>query len=267
MKIKYLIPEFYQDYFPNKIYNLDINESKATCDQCIQSPAKYKNDLKCCTFWPFIPNYIVGAILSDQSDRYKEKKEYIINAISNKKWNLPLGLIPSPIYQVNHKKTKSRTFGKSEKYLCPYYDKTHNQCGVWKFRGSVCTSFYCESSYKNSGQKFWKAFESYFHYLEMALSEEVIVYKDYSPRDMSFQLEFINIKKTAPNFDPSEAIPDILYKKIWKHNMSNEIQFYKDSYELFIQFEKQQKKDIIGELGKFLQAELEDSAHKLGAHK
>ena len=53
--------------------SIDLEEKKATCDVCAMARPKnrtkvhYQPDLKCCTFHPFLPNFLVGAILQDPS--------------------------------------------------------------------------------------------------------------------------------------------------------------------------------------------------------
>jgi hypothetical protein len=263
MKIKYLIPSIYKSFFTETVWNYSISETKATCNSCIKAPSKYKSDLKCCTFWPFIPNYIVGHILSSKDDKYINAQKLIREHIKKKNYNLPIGLVAPPWYQGSFKKNKSKIFGKSENYLCPYYQKEDKLCGIWLFRGSVCTSFYCESSYGAKGKVFWKSFENYLSYLEMALSEEVLVYNDYSPREMSYQLEYLDITSESKMYTNSKKMNLKEYKKIWKHNYGNEEEFYVKSAEFVNELPKQQISDIKGELGKLIYKNLEEKRAEL----
>lgn len=242
MKFKYILPPLYKRFFPITFWSSELVEAKATCHRCIQAPKKYDADLKCCTFWPFIPNYAVGEILLSKEEKYKAAQATILNLIENKHWNLPMGLVAPADYQVDFKKNKKKLFGRDESFLCPYYSKTNNNCSLWLYRGSVCTSFFCESSYGKSGQQFWQKFENYFSYLEMGLSQEVLVYKDFSPKDVTTQLEYLMLDKKV-------KITAGMYKKIWKHFYGQERNFYIQAAEFVNQLPSAQMKEILGETG------------------
>lgn len=256
MKIKYIVPPLYQSYFPSSIWNADIQETKATCHQCIQAPHKYDSVLKCCTFWPFIPNYIVGQILLSTDEKYQKVKSVVQDHIARRLYSLPMGLMAPPDYQVNFKRKKKSIFGRNEDFLCPYFSKETNNCGAWLYRGSVCTSFFCESSFAGKGQAFWQQFENYLSYLEMGLSQEVLTYKDYSPRDVNVQLEFLNVKKVKRLVLPT-------YKKIWKHFYGNEAEFYVQAAQFVDQMPKSQVDEVIGETGVSIRNLLSEQIVKL----
>lgn len=242
MKFKYILPPLYKGFFPASFWSSELAETKATCQQCIQVPKKYDADLKCCTFWPFIPNYIVGQILINKDQKYKEAQDIIVKHIEARHWNLPMGLVAPSDYQVNFKKNKLKIFGRDQTFLCPYYSKTNNNCSLWLYRGSVCTGFFCESSYGKPGHQFWQQFENYFSYLEMGLSQEVLVYKDFSPRNVNEQLEYLMLGKKV-------KITTAQYKKIWKHFYQKEKDFYIQAAEFVTQMSASQKKEILGETG------------------
>lgn len=246
----------YQSFVPSQLWNADIQETKANCNQCIQAPHKYDSDLKCCTFWPFIPNYIVGQILQSKEQKYHLVKIVIQNHISQRQFNLPMGMVAPVEYQINFKRRKSKVFGKDESFLCPYYDKKSNNCGAWLYRGSVCTSFFCESSYGKKGQGFWHNFENYLSYLEMGLSQEVLAYKDFSPKDVNQQLEFFNVENKI-----KWTLP--LYKKLWKHFYKKEIDFYIQAADFIQNMPKSQTKEILGETGESIKKELINSFERI----
>ena len=72
MQIKSIVPSVYQGFITSKILNLNASETKATCSNCLRSRDKrfsytYKENLKCCTFHPYLPNYAVGALLLESN--------------------------------------------------------------------------------------------------------------------------------------------------------------------------------------------------------
>lgn len=264
MKIKYLLNGVTDNFFPKKLLSKEIFETKATCDVCIQSPQKYKDDLKCCTFWPFIPNYIVGAILNSSKKRHKPAQIFIRKLILDSGFVLPIGIPAPPWYQKKFKENKSKIFGQDRKYLCPYFDKNNNQCGVWEFRGSVCTSFYCESSYGQKGQQFWHSMENFLSYLEMGLAEEVLVYHDYSPRDMNEQLAYLNIEfDQQQKMSLAKKMSETKSKKIWKHYFENKEEFYIKSFEFASNLTPKHRSEILGQLGSELVQSLQNQSEKI----
>ena len=74
MQLKSIIPIVYQQFLTPQLLNLNAVETKATCASCLRSKDKrfsylYKENLKCCTFHPYLPNYAVGALLSDANGK------------------------------------------------------------------------------------------------------------------------------------------------------------------------------------------------------
>lgn len=263
MKIKYLLNGITDSFFSKKLLSKEVFEEKATCDNCLQAPKKYKADLKCCTFWPFIPNYVVGAILSSEKERHQDVQKTIRKIIDNQGFVLPLGIPAPPWYQKDFKADKKEIFGQNKKFLCPYYDKNKNQCGAWEYRGSVCTSFYCESSYGKKGQEFWYSLENYLSYLEMGLAEEVLVYNDYSPRDMNEQLAYLDIDFKMQKMTSSKKISALNLKKIWKHNYKTEEEFYIKSYQFVTGLTAKHRSEILGTLGVELFEKLQIQSEKI----
>lgn len=249
----HLVSRLYLKLLSPEVLKLPIQETKATCESCIQVP-RYENHLKCCTFHPFLPNYLVGKILLDE----KRSPSFITNIlkhkISNRVFALPLGVTAPISYQVEFNQYKDEKFGKNPDWLCPYYDLNKQNCGIWRNRGSVCTSFYCESSKGKKGKLFWEKSLDYLSYVEMALAEEALVNLDFSPLQISEQVEFLNRKSATEKELMNDFLDLKLDKKIWNHYEDKEA-FYIQCYELV---EKMSRKDtdvLLGDLGKKLENE------------
>ncbi len=76
----------------------------------------------------------------------------------------------------------------------------------------------------------------------MGMSQEVLVYKDFSPRDVNEQLEFLMVEEKLKLGLPK-------YKKIWKHFYGNEIEFYIQAAQFVNQMPDSQVQEILGETG------------------
>lgn len=269
MKIRQLLPDEYSSLFETKLLDFPIQELKATCDQCAKAPPKYtkkdyyEDHLKCCTYQPFLPNYAVGAILKSDSLHYAHAQKVLRKQIANREYALPIGILPSVKYQVEFQKNKPKIFGRDQDYLCPYYHREKNACSLWKYRGSVCTSFYCMSSYGAKGQAFWKDMQHYLSYTEMLLMEEALVHLDFSPRDVSEQIQYLNRKKGSVTELKTHRLPVATFNKIWKDRVKDPEGFYIRCHDFVQGFSKKDFVESAGELGLQIKSQLEARLEKL----
>lgn len=260
MILQNILPQIYKELLKKEVLSLNVTETKATCDNCLRARDKrfsytYKPDLKCCTFHPFTPNYAVGAVL----DLYPETVggQKVKHKIFNKEFSLPIGLIAPFDYQLKFLTKEEEDFGNRSDLLCPYYDKIKNQCSIWEYRGVVCTSFYCRSDYGQDGQRFWAVLSDYLSYVEMALAEECLVTLDFSPRDISEQLMYLNRREFEANEESKTKLEPEEYKKIWI-GYNESISFYKKCYEHVKSISRKQMKEILGQQGLELENEVID---------
>lgn len=244
------IHPIYKNLLALEVLKLSAVETKATCANCIMAQeAKYSANLKCCTFQPFIPNYMLGAILS--SDSVDEKfKNFIALEVSERKYALPLGLIPNLTYQKLYAEYGKEKFGQKEELLCAFFDKAQRQCGIWAFRGSVCSSYFCKSDLGEPGLKFWQAWGQYFSHFEMALAEELMVQKGFNHKDLLMQNEFIN--QSQEKLKASKDLQPEQFNDLWQHHAGKELQYYQDCFQLVNRLNSQEVNLIDGEQGLML---------------
>lgn len=108
------VPDFYARFLPD-LFQRDItDEAKATCDSCAMCEANCQNavssidgkqrlfrpDTKCCTYHPRLPNYLVGAILSDQSPEMAEGRRRLEERIRSRIGITPHWLRPPAKYNL-----------------------------------------------------------------------------------------------------------------------------------------------------------------------
>jgi hypothetical protein len=260
MKFKYLTAPVYKNLFSSEILDMEPQETKATCHSCLMSKTvipkakRYREDLKCCTFYPFLPNYAVGAVLSDP--KLAKGREVIENIIKENKYSLPIGLVPPVKYQMTFRKRKPGDFGNIETWLCPYFDKTGNQCSIWSYRGAVCTSFYCKSSFGQKGKKFWAGVSDYLTYVEMGLMEEALIRLDFSPRQIGDCLMYLNRDKAGKEELKTWSLPEKTARVHWRDYYENQTGFFIKCYELVKGFDKNEFKEMMGEQGKKLESQM-----------
>lgn len=245
--LKNYLPSLYKGVLPDSLLGLKVQETLATCDRCIMVKPRekiwYKNHLKCCTFFPFMPNYLVGAILKNKSLVSQVAYEKIQLMLREKLHILPLGIVPPLEHQVEFNRREENEFGQREDWLCPYFDVQNNNCGIWRYRGGVCSTFYCHSSYGEKGSEFWEGLNNYLNYAEMALLEEALIRLDFSPREISEQLRYINVKEV----DSSLSVVSL--RKLWKDYIQDPESFYIKCYDVVKDLSPTELKEALGEMG------------------
>lgn len=220
----------------------------------------YEPNLKCCTFEPFVPNFHVGALLSDP------KYAQVIDAHLQRKRKeggvvLPLGLAPDRHYQYRFQARKPRDFGNREDLLCSYFDKEINQCSIWKYRGAVCTSFFCESSAGIQGETFWRNWGDYLFLMDTFIAEEILAEMGVPPRTISDQLEWLQAPTQKPN--KTSARMALEMNKLWPPEFKNVSAFYKECYKKAEKYTRSQVEEALGERGERLRKRIDLSRAKV----
>jgi Fe-S-cluster containining protein len=157
-----------------------VEERRATCDDCAMCdkgqpspvPMEYfLPDAKCCTYFPQLPNYLVGAILADPSPDVAEGKKRLRAIIASR-----IGVTP-------HHVTRPRKmalilnaygpgFGRAKSLLCPFFDRENlnASCTIWRHRETVCMTYYCKYEGGQRGHEFWNSLKWYAGYAQRRLT-------------------------------------------------------------------------------------------------
>lgn len=258
--IKYQLPEIYHKILPTELLQAEVAETKATCGNCNWSA--YKNHLKCCTYEPYLPNYLVGALLENPATP-ESTREILRRKIERREFSLPIGLMASVRFQVTFNNRQPQDFGNREDWLCPYYDRQNQNCGIWRNRGAVCTTYYCQSNSGKKGIQFWERFSDYLTYVEMALMEDVLVHMGYSPRQISDCLEYINRQEGSPAEMRSDSLPLAKAQRLWGDFFDKQEQFFRKTYLMVKEFDKKRFREALGEMGADIEESLFDDLRKI----
>ncbi len=95
----------------------------------------------------------------------------------------------------------------------------------------------------------------------MALAEECLVQLDFSPRDLSDQLFYLNKHDFEPHEISQKLIDAATMKKLW-NAYENHFDFYKKCFAIVQKIDRNQFKEIIGSQGLELEKEVIDYAHR-----
>lgn len=235
MKLSDLCSPVFSEFFERTFGPVNLSESKATCHDCLCAKPErgplpyYEKHLKCCTFQPFLPNYEVGAILS-RSEVSATMKQLILEKIRRREYALPMGIFVPVNYQVEFNHRGPTDFGNREDLLCSYYDSLQQQCGIWRHRGSVCTSYFCVSDRGPKGLKQWALLGDYLHVCEMVLAQDCLVSMGLPPESIDAQLEYINCETGTEEELASSSMSAALFSNFWSDWDESIEEFYLSAY-------------------------------------
>lgn len=234
--IRRMLPPVYQG-FVNEVFDKPkVNETRANCAQCSMcdwgqpSPVNmeyFNKATKCCTFYPSIPNFLVGAILADNSPENAEGKKRIREVIANRMGTLPQQLTrPRKLsfLMTNY----SESFGRANSLLCPYFNKDSPEyaCTIWRHREAVCMTYYCKYDAGQRGYDFWNALKDYLFFMQRILSlaaMEQVDKKVKEPRWKGHHISPEDMDDLPPKADE--------YASWWGKWVGREEQFYIKTYE------------------------------------
>lgn len=158
-------------------------ESLATCDNCAmvkptgltRDKGPFLNHLKCCTYFPFLPNFSLGALPQEK-----------LQLAQPRGLLLPVGLFPSAEEQNLIDELGIDGFGRRSELLCPFFETKKNHCSIWEQRPGVCNSYFCKSDEGKKGLKFWKDIESYLNHFEWKLACEVFYQMGFTENELAY---------------------------------------------------------------------------------
>lgn len=200
--IRRMLPPVYQDMFGDAFDKPKVNETRANCAQCSMCnwgqpspvPMDYFNkETKCCTFFPQLPNYLVGAILADPSPEMAEGKKRIREVIANRMGTLPQAL-SRPRKMTFLMSNYGEAFGRSKSLLCPYFNTESPEyaCTIWRHREAVCMTYYCKYDAGQRGFEFWAALKDYLFFIQRILSQVVMERLDPAVKEPAFKTMYIS---------------------------------------------------------------------------
>ncbi len=258
----FAISPVYQGKMSNDILEIEVPKEKfANCLDChfCADANHYRSETKCCDYHPIIPNYMVGAILADETTANAEGRKRALEKIQNKVGITPYGIIPPKNYSHLFKKTRDH-FKKGHDDIskeiinqlkCPFSQK--GLCTVYSYRGELCPSFHCTSVSGNFGRQFWKTQNKYLSHVERLCAIYFLKKANY-PVDKLI-LKRINPIELKLENDKGE-LNQLKYDRIWKPIVESPESFYLSCFEMFLSLDQSTFESIIGFEGRILQDQM-----------
>src|SRR5688572_26984504 len=159
-----LLPPLYQRWLAELGIGPLPKERRATCSTCAMCPSDrtpsdrgttFDPSVKCCTFMPNLANYLVGMILSDESDALRRGRESLRARIRDGSSASPTRVAMRNDYRLVYE--AGNAFGRSPALRCPHYiDERGGFCGIWPYRNSICSTWFCKHVRGGAGQRMWR---------------------------------------------------------------------------------------------------------------
>lgn len=137
------------------------DETVATCHDCVmcgptlREPDRFLPDVKCCTFYPELPNFLIGAILSDPDPALDHGRAVLRARIEKGMAVVPMGIARTPVFGVLYQQGAG-AFGKTRALRCPYFVEDSGGCGIWRYREATCATWFCRYTRGQVGREFWQ---------------------------------------------------------------------------------------------------------------
>lgn len=118
----------------------------ASCAMAHRGPGvHFRADVKCCMFYPRLPNFLVGGLLSAQGPGF-----LALRAQDLRPWGLER---PAARGEALHQANQQGRFGLDPALLCPHYSE--GLCGIWSHREAVCATWFCKPTRARVGRALW----------------------------------------------------------------------------------------------------------------
>lgn len=155
-------------------------ETEATCSDCSMckpmvdltlSDRRFNLETKCCTYFPYLPNFLVGKIFLDEDPAFAIGRSAFLKVYHEGSAVItPLGVDPPPSYEQRYSPNMPG-FGKQLEMRCPYYlNEAGGLCGIWKYRNSKCATWFCRYVKGQVGFEFWTSVDQLLSVIQKGLS-------------------------------------------------------------------------------------------------
>jgi hypothetical protein len=232
---------------------------KSKSDQ--NSPKFFSAGTKCCTHYPEMPNYLVGALLCDTVHDHGTGKSRVIDKIAARTSITPLGVLRPRKYSLLIKNSAHGYFGRSNELLCPFYEKNSGTCLIAPHWDAVCSTWFCKHDAGEDGKKFWRTLRKYLENLEKILTRYALLKVGADPLATG-----LTVDEAAPlTLQELDGLPPLphLYDRLWGEWVGKEEEFYRECYTHISQLQQEGFANLEGVEQKILLKELEQAYQQL----
>jgi Fe-S-cluster containining protein len=248
-----LLPAVYRHLLPPFFAHAAIREERATCANCAMcdphggdgdGATYFRPDAKCCTYQPFLPNYLAGAVLRDDDPALAEGARRVRARIAQRIGVTPRWLHPGRKYSLLFEAARASSFGRSTTLRCSFFEPQGGLCTIWKHRDAACSTFFCKHRGGGDGKIFWVALESWLAYVERQLAA-------YAVTTLAPELEEPDMTRGLITREDLEDRPpsESDYATYWGAWLGREAELYVRCYELIAGLDRATFERLLGDGG------------------
>jgi len=127
------------------------DEPLADCANCPLAGQPFHPTVRCCTYEPALPNFLVGRALARDNTGAEKIRERIAAGAGVGR----LGIQPSAEWLAEYAQRRDTDFGRNPDWRCPYWVDGPLSCSIWPDRNTVCRSWHCKHSDGFRGHELW----------------------------------------------------------------------------------------------------------------
>ncbi|MEZ4271966.1 MAG: hypothetical protein R3C68_11215 [Myxococcota bacterium] len=225
---KHQMPGVWRYLFPEEFAWLKLpDERHATCDDCYKVKfGEYRNDCRCCTYFPELSNFLVGLGL-------KSASRQVLTPLIERRLFLPMGLAPTPLrYQRIIAAYAADRFGEEPWMVCPFVNPETFHCGVYAFRNSVCSTFFCTNDHGALGNEFWGNVQDLAGQVESSIAQWCMGELGFSHELYVQRLDSLSVDVSSMSEPDTLAWDDHVYAALWGDWCGKELVFFENCAEL-----------------------------------
>ena len=233
------LPLLYETWLGKWLDGPVPTESNATCNNCamlppadglvLESENYFNPKVKCCTYIPALPNFLVGEILADEQSEMARGRESTLARLQHNEMANPLWLEKSSLYNYKYD-TRGKFFGRLDEMVCPHYiDEQGGLCSIWRYRNGVCSTWFCKHIRGDVGYRFWVALRDLLIAIEEELAQWCALELDIPAETVRDLGQLKTRAKTIHLLEIEQAQPDLpvnTLKKIWGQWHGSENEYY-----------------------------------------
>lgn len=231
------LPELYRNLLPPLFTTPAPAEVFSTCANCCMTAAtipperRFSAGTKCCTYHPWLPNYMVGAILVSEPPA-SEGRRRIERTLQNRQGVFPSGVHAPRLYHALYDRGQQRAFGKSSTLLCPFFNTSGGTCTIWKYRDAVCSTYFCKTMTGKAGVAFWQSMNAYLTQVQRQLSTHCL-FQLHAERAVEIIGRTLSTDYMHGPLLPDDldgAVSDTDYSRAWTAWEGREADFFSECY-------------------------------------
>ena len=234
------LPPLYAEWFDGLLGGPIPSETRATCNDCAMCDSSgvdtsrasfFDPQSKCCTYLPYLPNYLVGMILKDDDPAMARGRATVEQRLDAGLAVTPRGLEWPLKTRSQYTQVEPRAFGRAQSFRCPHYlNEQGGMCGIWKYRNSVCSTWFCKYVRGSVGRNFWEKTKQLLLSVEKELAgwcalelnlDESALWPLLKPILLPGQVAKLKLEDVEEKVDPKEQ------RKLWANWYGREREFYR----------------------------------------